>query len=204
MNIRTRMCISLDGYITRADGYPVQLADPSFKPGQSHRFPEFQESCEAVLMGRTTFEPALGSDRWPWPDLDAFVLGSHRPDGTPDDVVVESAPATLLERIRSANKGGDVHLVGGPSTIETFRKLGALKACIEHVRKAAEAGGGRVLDSGSERLMVLLSAPDAAADTAAAMHTSMDSFPQYTDVKLTLESEDALPEGAVDLVYDCR
>src|SRR5438067_1557166 len=58
------MCISLDGYITRPDGYPVQLADPSFKPGQSHGFPEFQESCEAVLMGRTTFEPALVSDRF--------------------------------------------------------------------------------------------------------------------------------------------
>jgi len=174
MNIRTRMCISLDGYITRPDGYPVQLADPSFKPGQSHRFPEFQESCEAVLMGRTTFEPALGSDRWPWPDLDAFVLGSHRPDGTPDDVVVESAPATLLERIRSANKGGDVHLVGGPSTIETFRKLGALDK------------------------LGLLVLPILVGD-------GMQLTPALgTDVKLTLESEDALPEGAVDLVYDCR
>ena len=34
--------------------------------------------------------------------------------------------------------------------------------------------------------MVLLSTPDAAADAAAAMHTSMDTFPQYTDVKLAL------------------
>jgi len=41
-------------------------------------------------MGRTTFEPALGSDRWPWPDMDAFVLASHRPSGTPDDAVVDS------------------------------------------------------------------------------------------------------------------
>ena len=77
--------------------------------------------------------------------------------------------------------GADLIAKGGDAPA-----VGALKACIEHVRKAAEAGGGRVLDSGSERLMVLLSAPDAAADTAAAMHTSMDSFPQYTDVKLTL------------------
>ena len=72
MTIRTRVCMSLDGYVTTADGWPVQLADPTFVPGQSHGFPEFQESCEAVLMGRTTFEPALGADRWPWPNLDAF------------------------------------------------------------------------------------------------------------------------------------
>src|SRR3954453_22315821 len=78
MVIRTRMCISVDGCVTTPDGWPVQLADPSFAAGESYGFPEFQESCDAVLMGRTTFEPALGADRWPWPDLDVFVLASRR------------------------------------------------------------------------------------------------------------------------------
>ena len=55
--------------MTRPDGLPVQLADPSFVPGQSHGFPEFQQGLDAVLMGRSTFEPALGADRWPWPEL---------------------------------------------------------------------------------------------------------------------------------------
>lgn len=77
-------------------------------------------------MGRTTFEPALGAERWPWPNLEVFVLASARPPGTPDHVVVESDPARLLRRLREANRGGDVHLVGGPRTIETFRALGAL------------------------------------------------------------------------------
>ena len=81
MNIRTRMCVSVDGCVATPDGLPVQLADPAFVPGESYEFPEFQESCEAVLMGRTTFEPALSADRWPWPNLDVFVLGSHRPSG---------------------------------------------------------------------------------------------------------------------------
>ena len=77
-------------------------------------------------MGRTTFEPALSNDRWPWPNLDVFVLGSQRSSGTPDHVVSDSDPARLLETLRAANQGGDVHLVGGPRTIETFRTLGAL------------------------------------------------------------------------------
>jgi dihydrofolate reductase len=111
---------------TYPTGRPAQLADPTFVPGKSHGFPEFQKTCEAVLMGRTTFEPALTADRWPWPNLDVFVLGSHRPSGTPDHVVSDSDPARLLERLRNANQGGDVHLVGGPRTIETFRVLGAL------------------------------------------------------------------------------
>jgi hypothetical protein len=29
-------------------------------------------------------------------------------------------------RVRAANRGGDVHLVCGPRTIETYRALGAL------------------------------------------------------------------------------
>jgi len=41
--------------------------------------PEFLVGKEAALMGRTTFEPALGVDRWPWPHVDVFVLASERP-----------------------------------------------------------------------------------------------------------------------------
>jgi dihydrofolate reductase len=94
MEIRTRMCMSADGYVTTPDGRPVQLADPAFVPGQSYDFPAFQQRCEAVLMGRVTFEPALGAEHWPWPGLDVFVLGSHRPDGTPREVVVGSDPSS--------------------------------------------------------------------------------------------------------------
>jgi len=57
-------------------------------------------------------------------DLNVFMLGSQRPAGTPDHVVSDSDPARLLEKLRAANQGGDVHLIGGPRTLETFRALG--------------------------------------------------------------------------------
>ena len=76
-------------------------------------------------MGAATFALAEGG-RWPWPKLDVFVLGSQRPAGTPDDVVYDSDPAALLERVRATNRGGDVHLIGGPKTIATYLALGAL------------------------------------------------------------------------------
>jgi dihydrofolate reductase len=63
MQIRTRFSISADGYVTTPDGWPPLVRDRQFVSGQSHGFPEFQETCEAVLMGRTTFEPALSNDR---------------------------------------------------------------------------------------------------------------------------------------------
>ena len=173
MQIRTRMCTSLDGYVTTPDGWPAQLADPRFKPGESYGFPEFQQTCEAVLMGRTTFEPALGADRWPWPNLDVFVLGSHRPAGTPDEVVVESDPEQLLDRLRAANQGRDVHLVGGPRTIETFRALGALDK------------------------LGLIVLPLLLGD---GMHLTPALS---TDTQLTLESQQVLPGGYVEIVYAC-
>lgn len=174
MNVRTRMCISLDGFVATPDGLPVQLRDPAFVPGQSHRFPEFQRECEAVLMGRTTFEPALGADRWPWPDLDVFVLGSHRPEGTPDFVVTDHDPERLLESVRERNQGRDVHVVGGPRTIETLRALGALDKLGLLVMPLLVGEGMRLTP------------------------------PLTPDVDLALESAEPLPEGAVEVVYACR
>jgi hypothetical protein len=55
MQIRARMSMSADGYVTTPGGWPALTADPAFVSGKSHGFPEFLEGCEAALMGRTTF-----------------------------------------------------------------------------------------------------------------------------------------------------
>lgn len=171
MKIRARMSMSADGYVTTPGGWPAQTADPAFVSGESHGIREFLEGCEAALMGRTTFRPALGNDRWPWPNLDVFVLASRRPDGTPEDVVTDGDPVRLLEKVRAANRGGDVHLIGGPRTIETFRAMGALDT-LELLVLPVLFGDGMRLTQGLS--------PDA---------------------DLTFERERALPGGSVEIVY---
>lgn len=64
--------------------------------------------------------------------------------------------------------------------------VAALGACMKHLRKAAEACNGRVVDRAGDKLMVLVATADAAADAAAAMHTAMESFPQKGEAKLSL------------------
>ncbi|MFF0500080.1 dihydrofolate reductase family protein [Nocardia aobensis] len=146
MQILARLCMTADGYVTTPDGWPPQVIDPVHGPG-SHGIAEFLRTCEAALMGRTTFEPALSADRWPWPDLEVFVLGSHRPEGTPDDVTVDDDPVRLLEKVRAANRGGDVHLIGGPATIETYRALGVLDKLELVILPFFVGGGIRLTDS---------------------------------------------------------
>jgi dihydrofolate reductase len=186
MNIRTRLCVSLDGNVTTPEGWPVQLADPSFGIGDmegdadeipkhvSHYgFPEFQRTCDAALMGRVTFEPALAADRWPWPDLDVFVLGSERPDDTPEEVVFDDDPQRLLEKVRAANRGGDVHLVGGPKTVEAFRAIGALDKLGLLIIPFLTGEGIRLTPAVSQ------------------------------DSRLTLEGHKALKGGVLEVTYSC-
>jgi dihydrofolate reductase len=128
MLIRSRMGVSVDGFVATPDGMPALLAVPGFVPGVSHGHPEFIERCDAVVMGRSTFVPALGAPSWPWPGKQVYVLTSHPlPAGTPANVIVaDGGPAGLVGQLRSRGSDGDVHLVGGPRTIRAFHELGAL------------------------------------------------------------------------------
>ena len=121
------MGVSVDGFVATPDGRPAFLSMPGFVPGESYGHPEFIEGCDAVLMGRTTFEPALGAPRWPWPEKRVYVLTSRPlPEVGHADVVLSDSPEELLELMRGTGFPGDVHLVGGPQTIDAFRSLGAL------------------------------------------------------------------------------
>jgi dihydrofolate reductase len=127
VKIRTHIGVSIDGYVASPDGRPTVLLLPGFAPRTSGGYPEFIRDCGAVVMGRTTFEPALGADDWPWPDLKVFVLTSRPlPPQTPSHVVASGDPAELVELMRDADFEGDVHLVGGPQTIRSFAAVGAL------------------------------------------------------------------------------
>jgi acyl-CoA synthetase (AMP-forming)/AMP-acid ligase II len=66
MLIKSRMGIIADGFVSTPEGVPAIALAAGFEPGASHGYPEFIEGCDAVVMGRSTFVPALGSPGWPW------------------------------------------------------------------------------------------------------------------------------------------
>jgi pimeloyl-ACP methyl ester carboxylesterase/dihydrofolate reductase len=171
MQIRTHMGVSLDGYVASADGRPALLSMPDFVPGESHGHPEFIANCDAVVMGRTTFDPALQAPSWPWSGLLVYVLTSRPlPTDLPAEVVSASSATELLKLMRARGSDRDVHLVGGPRTIQAFREIGALDR-LEVVVLPILLGGGLPLStSGSEPLRLALDShrtfPDGSAELA--------------------------------------
>ena len=172
MRIKTHIAVSVDGFITSRDGLPSILSMPDFDPGRTHGYPEFIASCSAVVMGRTTFEPALDAPRWPWPGLDVFVLTTRPlPAWTPPHVVAAARPADLLGLMRDAKLPGDVHLVGGQRTIQAFRDLNALDSLGIVIVPVLLGDGVRLTALGSDTL------------------------------RLRLDSTRAFPDGSVEHVY---
>jgi dihydrofolate reductase len=127
LKIKTHLGISIDGFIASADGWPAQVTMPDFASGTSHGHPEFIAGCAAALMGRSTFEPALGAPTWPWPGLRVFVLTSRPlPGSAHAGVVTAPTPQELLGEMQAADLDGDVHLVGGQRTVDAFRSIEAI------------------------------------------------------------------------------
>jgi hypothetical protein len=145
MLIRTRMCMSADGCVTTPDRWPVQVADPAFVAGQSYGFPEFQASCDAVLMGRTTFEPALSADRLPWPNLEVFVLAHIVPPAPPTTSSSTVTGNFDLAVNATGGKGGTQATGGAPgdnSDTTTTAGVGTPGTGGDGAAGALQSGGG--------------------------------------------------------------
>src|SRR2546421_13020333 len=70
---------------------------------------------------------------------------------------------------------------GSTKLYETAGDAAALTAigrCIEHMRKAAESTGGRVVKTIGDEIMTLFPSPDAAAGAASEMHATLAQPPE--------------------------
>jgi dihydrofolate reductase len=57
--------MSLDGFIARADGAIDWLARVE-QPGEDYGFRRFFDTVDTLVMGRKTYETALGFETWPY------------------------------------------------------------------------------------------------------------------------------------------
>jgi dihydrofolate reductase len=127
-------------------------------------------------MDRTTFLPALGAPRWPWRQPVFVLTSTALPDGTPGDVTRAAAAAELIGLMDAAGVSGDVHLVGGPSTVQAFRAIGVLDEVWLHVVPLILGSGLPLAPAGTEPLPLALQStrtfPDGVVELGFTLETS--------------------------------
>jgi dihydrofolate reductase len=196
MLIRTHVGVSLDGFVANPDGLPAWDALPTYGQG-THGNAELAEQCGAIVMGRSTFDqgfPVWITD-WPWPDSPVYVLTSRTlPASVPPGVIASvGGPAGLVEQIRGSGLTRDVHLLGGPRTIQAFLEIGALDRlgiCVLPV----------LLEAGIPLFPIEVTAFSPAAwEASSAAPPAVASRPL-----LQLDHHRTFPDGAVELVYRTR
>ena len=156
MRIRTYTFVTLDGFVSTPDGRPIQLLLPGFPGTGAYGLPEFLSTCRAVVMGRTTFLPALEASRWPWTQPVFVLTSSALPDGTPAHVRTAPSADGLIDVMKSAGVSGDVHLVGGPRTMQAFREIGALAEIGLVIIPRIQGGGVPLAPAGAQPLPLTL------------------------------------------------
>jgi dihydrofolate reductase len=128
MLIRAHFAVSLDGFSATEAGLPAFFDIPGFRASKQHGHPEFVAECSAVVMGRTTFDPAVDNAWWPWPGLDVHVLTSQpMPDKEFETPVHGYATVEeLVTGVRAQNYAKDVQFLGGPRTFNALLDAGAI------------------------------------------------------------------------------
>jgi len=113
---------SLDGFIARPDGsfdfLPVDTTE-------DHGFTEFFSSVDLLLMGRKTYETALGFGEWPYPGKPVVVLSSRPLAPAPAGAEVERMTGTPGEIAARLEARGVRHVyLDGGATIQGFLAAG--------------------------------------------------------------------------------
>lgn len=116
---------SIDGFIAREDGSLDWLPHDDV---EEHGYTEFMAGIDAIVMGRKTFQTALGFGAWPF-EKPVFVLSSRAselvaPEGARCEMM-SGAPADVVATL--AERGMRSLYVDGGVTIQRFLEAGLIQ-----------------------------------------------------------------------------
>src|SRR5438034_10185554 len=105
---------SLDGFIARADG-SFDFLPAEVEP---HGYEEFMATVDALVIGRKTFETALGFDEWAYGKKPVSVLSSRPTATAPPGTVVEQLPGAPAASVsqRQARRSHPIYVARARTT----------------------------------------------------------------------------------------
>jgi dihydrofolate reductase len=119
--IKLYIATSLDGFIARENGSIDWLTEYENSPETDYGYSEFYASIGTVLMGRKTYEQALGFGDWPYKEKKSYVFTRQKePMRSENNVEFISEDIGEFVRQLKGNTEGDIWLVGGSQIIKVF------------------------------------------------------------------------------------
>jgi dihydrofolate reductase len=119
---------SLDGFIARQNGALDFLDAGGDEP---HGYEEFMATVDALVIGRHTFDTALGFGGWVYGKKKVFVLSTRPLPPLPAEAVVEQLagePAAVVAQLEA--QGVQHAYVDGGITIQRFLQAGLIQRLI--------------------------------------------------------------------------
>jgi dihydrofolate reductase len=112
---------SLDGFIARSDGRIDWLSIVE-RPGEDYGYQAFFDTIDTLVVGRKTYETALGFDQWPYAGKRCVVMTSSTPAAKHGETFYAGDPAALVDRLTS--EGAKRIYVDGGDVIRQFVAAG--------------------------------------------------------------------------------
>jgi dihydrofolate reductase len=112
--VKLFIAISLDGYIARADGGIDWLFTDA-----DYGYTAFYDAVDTVVMGRKTYDLAMGFDEYPYPGKAGYVFSRSRSAGDGRVTFVKDSPRSFVDNLRKL-PGRDIWLVGGGELTRDF------------------------------------------------------------------------------------
>lgn len=114
---------SLDGFVAKEDGSIDWLADIPNEKQSDYGFSQFLLGIDAIVMGRNTFETALGFSSWPY-SKPVFVLSRTMksvPAAVRTKAEIVSGPIKDVIAVLEKRNMRNIYVDGG-KTIQSFLK----------------------------------------------------------------------------------
>jgi dihydrofolate reductase len=117
------IAVSLDGYIARTDGR-IDWLSMVERPGEDYGYQRFHASIDTIVVGRNTYNVALGFEPWPYATKRCVVLTHAAPEQKHDEQFYSGSPVALVQQLAAA--GAKRAYVDGGAVIQQFLAAGLI------------------------------------------------------------------------------
>jgi len=146
------IAVSLDGFIARADG-SVDWLSLVESPGQDYGYQKFFDSIDTLVIGRSTYELALGFDSWPYRGKRCVVLSHTQAPARHGEEFFAGEVSELAARL--ATDGTRRAYVDGGAVIRQFLNAGLIDDLTLSVIPVLLGSGISLFGSGNSRELKL-------------------------------------------------